>query len=143
MGTNPLQKWPYSRPPRPRRFRPWAEALEGRTLPAMFNPLISAGDVVTDPASLRASVIRANANGQDDVFNLQAGVYALTRGNTSGQENAAAEGDLDLTEAGHTVTFQGAGAGITVIDAGGLFDRAFQVFANVTVVFRDLTIRNG
>src|SRR5207248_2003797 len=68
--------------------------------------------------------------------------YQISVANTAGQENAAAKGDLDLTEANHTVTIQGAGAGATIIDGGGL-DRVFQVLGNVNAVFRNLTIRNG
>src|SRR5262249_46714984 len=89
-----------------------------------------------------AAVMAATGNGQDDVITLQAGVYRLTVTNTNGQENAAAQADLDLTETGRTVTFRGAGAGATFIDAGAL-DRVFQVMGDVTVVFRDMTIRNG
>ena len=57
------------------------------------------------------------------------------------QENAATTGDFDLTEANRTITIQGQGLG-TIVD-GRKLDRVFQVFANVTVVLRDLVIRNG
>src|SRR5262245_59382308 len=124
------------------RFRPRVEALEGRIVPADFHPRASTPDSIVDLTSLRTSVFLANLNGQHDTIFLQAGVYPLTLTNTAGQENAGRSGDLDLTEWGHTITFQGAGAGVTIID-GGALDRVFQVFENVTVVFRDLTIRNG
>jgi hypothetical protein len=117
------------------------EVLETRLVPATFNPPANAADGAA--GSLRAAVIAANGNGQDNVINLQAGLYRLTIPNASGQqENAAATGDLDLTAAGHTITFQGAGADATFLDAGQI-DRAFQVFGNVTAVFRDLSITNG
>jgi hypothetical protein len=119
--------------------RPWFEALETRLTPAAFNPLPGAADGAA--GSLRAAVIAANGNGQDNTINLQAGQYNLSLANTT-QENAAATGDLDLTGAGHTITFQGAGSDVTVI-AGDSIDRVFQVFANVTVVFRGLTITGG
>ena len=90
----------------------------------------------------RAAIIQADGNGQDNTITLQPGVYQLSLANTNGQENGAAQGDLDLTGANHTVTIQGAGAGVSVID-GGKLDRVFQVLGNVTAVFRDLTIRNG
>lgn len=116
------------------------EPLEGRLAPATFAPLASAVDGAA--GSLRAAIIASNGNGQDDTITLQAGVYQLTLANAGGQENAAATGDLDLTEAGRTITIQSAGAGVSIVDAGGL-DRVFQVQGNVTAVFRDLTIRNG
>ena len=122
------------------RTRPHLECLEDRYVPAMFSPLASAADGVAD--SLRAAIIAADANGQDDTITLQAGTYKLTAANTNGQENAAVEGDLDLTEANHTVTIQGAGTTSTVVDGGNL-DRVFQVLGDVKVVFRDLTIQGG
>src|SRR5262245_27759298 len=115
-------------------FRPAVEGLEERQLPALFAPVPGATDGAA--GSLRAAVIASNSNGQDDVITLQAGTYKLTVANSAGQENAAAQGDLDLTEAGRTVTIQGAGRDRTVIDATSL-DRVFQVFPKVTVVLRD------
>src|SRR5262249_20593625 len=99
-----------------RRSRPAVEALEDRSLPAIIAPSSAAADGQAN--SVRAAVIEANRNNQDDTITLQAGTYQLFLPNANGQENAAATGDLDLTEAGHTITFQGAGAGVTVIDGG-------------------------
>jgi hypothetical protein len=124
-----------------RPCRPAVLVLESRLAPATFNPLPGTPDG-TSNGSLRADVIAANANGQDNVINLSAGLYRLDIGNSNGHEGAAAQGDLNLTAAGHTIVFQGAGPDRTVIDAAYL-DRAFQVSANVTAVFRDLTIVNG
>jgi hypothetical protein len=109
-------------------------------VPAAFAPLATAVDGAAD--SLRAAIIQANGNGQDNTITLQPGVYQLSLANTNGQENGAARGDLDLTAANHTTTIRGAGAGATAID-GGKLDRVFQVLGNVTAVFSDLTIRNG
>jgi hypothetical protein len=125
---------------RARRWRPLLEALEDRLAPAVFNPLSLADS--TSGNTLRAAVIAANGNGQDNTINLQAGHYNLTIPNTSGHEGAARQGDLNLTAAGHTLVIQGAGPDVTVIDANEI-DRAFQVSAGVTVVFRDLSIVNG
>ena len=94
------------------------------------------------PNSLREAIISANENGQDNVIDLQAGVYQLTIANTAGHENTGAQGDLNLTAVNHTTTIQGAGAGVTIIDGGGL-DRVFEVMSGVTAVFQGLTIRNG
>lgn len=82
----------------------------------------------------------ANANGEDDTITLEAGTYSLSLAGSSEDMNAT--GDLDLTEAGWSITFVGAGANATFIDQDAM-DRVFQVFAGVTVVFRDLTITGG
>ncbi|MGL5094127.1 MAG: hypothetical protein ACRDD1_00965, partial [Planctomycetia bacterium] len=68
--------------------------------------------------------------------------FTLTIGNASGQENAAAEGDLDLTGAGRKYIFTGAGADQTIIDQQTL-DRVFHLLDGVDVEFRNLTIRGG
>jgi hypothetical protein len=132
-----LSRWRFGKP---RRVRPCLEALEDRRVPAVINPLPSTPDGA--PGSLRADIIAANSNGQDNTIILQQGHYLLTLPNTAGQENAAATGDLDLTSGGHTITIQGVGADATVVDAGGI-DRVFQVIGNVTVVFSNLTITGG
>jgi hypothetical protein len=120
------------------RTRPLIEALEDRTVPAPFNPLPGTPDGTAN-GSLRADIITANGNGQDNTFNLAAGTYKLSvpgRG-----ENAAMTGDLDLTAA-HTYTFVGKGPGVTVINAEQV-DRVFEVFPGATAIFRNLTITGG
>lgn len=100
--------------------------------------------------SLRGAVINANVDlsATPVEINLQAATtYNLTIPNAT-QENAAATGDLDITTTLHSVTIIGGGSS-TIIDAAGLTsgnmrDRAFQVTGPaVTVIFQDLTIRNG
>jgi hypothetical protein len=122
------------------------EALEDRALPATLVPTTFA-DGETIGGTLRAAVIVANANGEDNVISLRAGTYSLAVPNTSGQENAAGRGDLDLTANGHTLVIEGRGAGVTVIDGDlpglALDDRLFQIMPGVTVVFRNLTLRGG
>ena len=81
----------------PRRSSPRLEGLEDRRLLATFNPLPSAAD--GSPGSLRAAIIQADSNGQDNTIDLQAGAYLLTLANTAGEDNGAAQGDLDLTGA--------------------------------------------
>src|ERR1700730_12358930 len=76
--------------------------------------------------SLRHAIQMANASGQDCLIQLQAGTYTLTITNTSGQDNTAAEGDLDIIDRGHTVTLQGKGAGVSIVNGNGI-DRVFQV----------------
>jgi hypothetical protein len=132
-------------PARRARARPWRpllEALEDRLAPAVFNPLAATPDGTAN-GSLRADIITADSNNQDNVINLQAGRYTLTIPNgAGGHEGAAMKGDLNLTAAGHTLVIQGAGPDVTVIDAN-FIDRAFQVSAGVTVVFRNLSIIHG
>jgi hypothetical protein len=114
--------------------RAWIDSLEQRVLLAAFHPMSNAADGSAE--SLRAAFVAANANGEDDVITLGAGTYRLT---SAGAGNA---GDLDATEVGRTLTLQGAGRDQTVIDANDI-DRALDVAFGVTVVVRDLTIRNG
>ncbi|MBV8358348.1 MAG: hypothetical protein JO189_10485, partial [Deltaproteobacteria bacterium] len=98
------------------------------------------------PHSLRHAIQMANASGQNCLIQLQAGTYTLTIRNTNGQDNTAAEGDLDITDSGHTVTIQGAGGNIgpgATIVSGNHIDRVFQVLAGANAVFSKLTIAGG
>jgi hypothetical protein len=110
-------------------------------LPALFAPLPGTPD--GNPGSLRADIIAANTNGQDNVIQLQAGLYKLTIPNVGQMhENGAATGDLGMTSAGHSLTIQGTDASATFIDANSI-DRAFQVFPNATLVLQNLTVTGG
>jgi hypothetical protein len=95
--------------------------------------------------SLRAAIQAANASGQDCVIELQAGTYTLSIKNTNGQENNAAEGDLDITDSGHTVTIEGHGPKASIINGGanGINDRVFQVLGRANAIFKRLTIEGG
>jgi hypothetical protein len=120
---------------------PVVEWMEDRRLLAVtFAPLPTAAD--GSAGSLRAAIIQADVNHQDNTIVLAAGVYQLTLGNTAGAEDLAARGDLDVNDAGHTVTIRGAGPGVTIID-GGKLDRVFQIFSGTTVMLEGLTIQNG
>lgn len=96
-------------------------------------------------SSLREAVALANGNGNGathyDVINLGAGTHTLTLAGTN--EDAASDGDLDITEA---VSIVGAGAGATIIDGGGsggtLQERIFTVHG-VAVEMEGLTLTNG
>ena len=114
------------------------ERLEDRAVPAVFNPLPGAADGAA--GSLREAISLANTNGENDIIYLQAGVYAITL--TGAGENANATGDFDLTEAGHSVTIVGAGAGATTLDGQSL-DRIFHVHPGVTVELSGVTLTNG
>ncbi|HEX5703073.1 MAG TPA: choice-of-anchor Q domain-containing protein [Pyrinomonadaceae bacterium] len=110
----------------------------------------SACTAAPNDCSLRGAVRKANtAPGPEPVVIslLPATTYNLTLSNAN-QENAAATGDLDITTSQHPVTIEGGGS-TTIIDATGLNagarrDRVFHVTgSNVTVILRELTIRNG
>jgi hypothetical protein len=106
-----------------------------------FNP---APDPTADGSSnsLRHAIQMANASGRDCLIELQAGTYTLTIKNTNGQDNTAAEGDLDITDSGHTVTIEGKGAGVSIVNGNGI-DRGFQVLGGANAVFSGLTIEGG
>jgi hypothetical protein len=100
--------------------------------------------------SLRDAVLQFNANSgsDDDIIQLSAGTYALTLRNSGGHhETAGLTGDLNLTRASHHWIIQGAGSGgtnPTIIDAGQLQDRVFEIVTPGTqVVFRNLIIQGG
>jgi hypothetical protein len=99
---------------------------------------------VVDPndgrLSLREAITAANANPGADTIIVPAGVYLLA---LRGADDTNAAGDFDITG---STTFQGAGAGSTVID-GQQIDRVFDVRGtapgSISVTFHGLTVRNG
>ena len=85
--------------------------------------------------SLREAVIRANVCAGTQTIRVPAGTYTLTR--EGFEEDAAATGDLDLTD---NVTIWGASP--AVID-GNLTDRIFDVQPGVTASLSTLVIQHG
>lgn len=135
-----------------------AEILEDRTLLAAFSVNVTADTIDANPGdgvaqdaggntSLRAAIMEANALAGTDTIDLPSGTYALTIANTEGQENAGAEGDLDITDdltviggtANPEDTRVNGGAG-TVLAIG---DRVFHVLNEANVTFRNLGIEQG
>jgi len=90
--------------------------------------------------TLRAAIMQANATAGHNNIILPAGTYTLTI--VGSGEDAAATGDLDVTDTTGSLTIIGAGAADTIIDANQL-DRVFDVLAAVTVNFSGLTITGG
>ena len=101
--------------------------------------------------SLREAIQSANtdtafggctAGSGADTITLPSGTYQITI-NPGPDENANAAGDFDIAS---SLTIQGAGAGSTFVDGGGV-DRVFDVAPNggpaITVGFTGLTIQNG
>src|SRR5262249_41449777 len=122
---------------KPVRLR--AEALESRTVPAVYN-VTTAADVVNPNdglLSLREAVLAANASvGLADTINLPAATYVLTL--TGANEDVAASGDLDVADG---LTIQGAGAATTRID-GNQADRVFDLRSG-SLSLIGLTVGNG
>lgn len=100
--------------------------------------------------SLREALVAANTNADvdgcttadfgDDTIVLPAGTYSLMLEGTG--EDDCATGDLDVLDA---VTFEGAGALLTTIDASGLTerDRVLHRINDVSLTLRGLTISGG
>lgn len=96
--------------------------------------------------SLREAVIAANGdtavdacpagNGADTII-LPAGEFVFSLAGTG--ENAAATGDLDITD---DLTLVGAGPNDTFIDANGI-DRVFELFNGSQATISTLTMRGG
>jgi Ca2+-binding RTX toxin-like protein len=117
------------------------ERLEQRLVLSAFTPQL--GDFGAESHNLRAAIQQANSNGEDDIIYLSAGLWQQNIVNgPGGQENQAATGDYDLTEANQTIIIEGQGVGVTILD-GKQLDRLFHVHADVTAIFRNLTITNG
>ena len=91
--------------------------------------------------SLREAITRANTTPGADAIVLPAGVFKITVAGAG--EDGNLTGDFDITG---TVTIQGAGAGLTIID-GQQLDRVFDVIgtapSSIKVVLQGLTVRNG
>lgn len=92
--------------------------------------------------SLRAAIQQANKTPGKDTITLTSGTYSLTLGGRN--EDAAATGDLDITDSVDIVV---SGGGYATIDAGGAqatSDRVFHIVSgNPTVNFTDLIIQRG
>ncbi|MEO8604016.1 MAG: CSLREA domain-containing protein, partial [bacterium] len=86
--------------------------------------------------SLREAVRAANARLGGDEITLPDGVYRLSH--TGAREDAAASGDLDVTD---DLRLAGSDARRCIIDGVGA-DRLLQVF-NATLELHDVTLRHG
>lgn len=104
-----------------------------------FADVVNSNDGLT---SLREAITQANGGTGDYVVNLPAGTYAVTRNGPWEDDNGT--GDFDVKMAGRRITFQGVGAGATVIDVNstGAFDRVFHVHSG-DPTFTGLTIKDG
>ena len=88
--------------------------------------------------SLREAIIAANNTAGADTITLGTGVYVL---DITGQaEEASATGDLDITT---DITVNGAGVGVTSLDAAALSDRVFDISAAGTLTLNNLSVSNG
>ncbi len=105
-------------------------------------PISAATLTVTDlgdrgaPGQLRTLINQAVSG---DTIVIPPGTITLTG---AANEDANASGDLDILK---NLTIQGAGAGVTILDGGGI-DRVFDIDpsgSGITVVMSGLTIRNG
>jgi len=129
------------------------KALAAKILVNSTDDIVDAapGDGICETApgnhicTLRAAVQEANAFAGPDKIVLKAKKYVLiagTEGESGGAgEDAAATGDLDITE---SVTIVGRGSAYSVVD-GGHLDRVFHVIGSPSdlVKFVGITIQNG
>lgn len=91
---------------------------------------------IPNDCSLRGAIIKANQDTAGDLIYLPAGAYTLTLAGI--YEDAAAQGDLDITE---DLQIKGLD-GVATIDGNSL-DRVFQVMDNINVTLTELTITGG
>ena len=134
-------------------MRPWSIRARMSLAMALFFPIACHATtfVVTTNAdgnngactvalcTLRDAVIAANANPGADIITLpsNANPYILTL--TGVNEQAAATGDLDVTD---DLTIMGGGAATTIID-GNATDRVFEVIGDKAFTLNGVTVRNG
>jgi CSLREA domain-containing protein len=103
-----------------------------------------------DDCSLREAIQSANTNTAiddcaagstgADVIQVPAGTYTLTR--TATGDDANLDGDLDITDTDGSLTIQGAGAGLTIIN-GDDIDRIIHVQVGAILVIEDIKLYNG
>lgn len=102
------------------------------------NASATACTAAPNDCSLRGAILVANGNGEADTINLQPTTYTLGPA-ASTCEDAAADGDLDITD---ELVIAGNGATIDGADV----DRVFDILTNngnFSVSLSDLTIQNG
>ncbi|MEZ5944735.1 MAG: choice-of-anchor Q domain-containing protein [Planctomycetaceae bacterium] len=91
-------------------------------------------DTLTE-RSLRQAIRDANSLPGDDIIQLEEGTYTLS---ITGSDDFAAVGDLDIRS---NITLRGVGAGLTIIDATALGDRAFHVLNGANFHLEGVTIK--
>ncbi len=91
----------------------------------------------TGTCTLRAAIQETNARVGPDTIVLQPGTYTLQIAGSD--ENVAATGDLDITDA---LTIRGMGAQDTRID-GNKLDRVFEILGTSVVHIEGVTITGG
>jgi CSLREA domain-containing protein len=114
-----------------------AHATTTFTVTTFSDPL--PGACVPGDCSLREAVIAANGVAGDDLINMPAGTYNLTRSGSGG----ASEGDLDILD---DVTLQrNSGGSVALVDGHGQLtaDRVFEISNSADVVFHAISARNG
>jgi uncharacterized repeat protein (TIGR01451 family) len=94
----------------------------------------------SDVCTLRAAVQTANALSGSDTIVLSAGTYSLSL--PGANENAAATGDLDVTDMSGETVIQGVGQGATILD-GAQLDRVFDVLDGADLRLEHLTVTGG
>jgi predicted outer membrane repeat protein len=137
--------------------RPRLEALEDRTVPAIYNVIGLADGLaaVTQTApgvfsapTLRSAIQAANANPGGNTINLTlAGTYQITLAGTPGESDNAA-GEFAILPAGGDLTIVNTSGGTAIVDGNNLA-RVFDLnpspgpTPNVTVTMVGFTIQNG
>ncbi len=132
-------------------LRPWTSFLvlmaAGMGSLGLWKPAVAGGGILVTttqdggPGSLRAAIIQANATQGQDFITLPSGTYTLTLDGAG--EDAAATGDLDVSD---DLVIQGAGAGLTVIQAefpSTARDRIVQLPEGVSLSLAGLTLARG
>ncbi len=125
-------------------------------LDAINQPVIAGEEIVCDigtglnECSLRAAIQAANLNPGPDIIEIELQTLGLMAGLVN--EDNGFSGDLDIrcseiTECeNESLTITGgmlSGDNVTIIEAAGLFDRAFHIVDPIEVTIRNLEVRNS
>ena len=113
-----------------------ADVVNGDT--SSVAALTNAGGDGGDGISLREAILAINNDTPGHTIRLDAGSYILSGSVTN--EDLAVDGDLDILK---DVFITGVDANLTTIDASGLNERVFEVFAGATLDISDVTITGG
>ena len=95
------------------------------------------------PGSLRDALTQANANGQEDTIDFDAGFFSSPRTITlTSGELAIAKDDVASNNPGRLLTINGPGADLLTI-SGNNNSRVFYVATRANVALRGMTVRDG
>jgi predicted outer membrane repeat protein len=118
--------------------------LDARIVPAVFNVTTTADVLGGSHLSLRQAILNSNNTpGPNTIILTVPGTYQLTR---FGNAHDGTNGALQIID--RSVTINGLGSGVTIIDGGGVdrvfdIERVLNIEGSFSVAFNSVTIQHG